>query len=104
MVYDRFFQATFFLTQSISLIHSQSAKTSTDSAHAVAQVSQPAVSPISQSAGRRKHVARGSIRTARRLEALRYSRLGNLRYFVCRFAVLCSFVGNFIHWRMSEPP
>src|SRR6266536_20966 len=33
-----------------------------------------------QSAGRRKHQARKSIRTVCRLEALRHSRLGNLRY------------------------
>ena len=33
-----------------------------------------------QSAGHRKHPGRKNIRTVRRLEALRYSRLGNLRY------------------------
>jgi hypothetical protein len=37
-----------------------------------------------QSAGRRKHLNRWEIRPVRRLEALRYSRLGNLRYSVNR--------------------
>src|SRR5206468_6634640 len=51
---------------------------------AIQQVGKPALRGIAdfQSAGRRAHRARGKIRTVRRLEALRYSRLGNLRYAV----------------------
>src|SRR5712672_269620 len=44
-----------------------------------------------QSAGHRKHLACTTIWTVRRLEALRYSRFGNLRYFACGFplSALC---------------
>ena len=49
----------------------------------VAQVSKPAVSPISQSAGRRID------RSARRFRNLRSSRLGGLRYFeICEISGL----------------
>jgi hypothetical protein len=49
----------------------------------VAQVSQPAVSPISNRQGVECTV-RTNIPAGRRLEALRYSRLGNLRYGTIR--------------------
>lgn len=49
------------------------------SARPVARVSQPAVSPISQSGGRGIHEGRTNP-VVRRLEVLRYSRFGNLRH------------------------
>jgi hypothetical protein len=47
----------------------------------VAQVSQPAVSPISKSAKRRFRWERPRISTVHKFGNLRYIRLGSLRYF-----------------------